>query len=131
MSQPQSAKTTTAPTAQELTAAVHAANVEGNDLEKAAAQIVEQIGMPVFREALAQQPELKQLTPALVVDLISSALAMDIFDNAGPDEDVIVQLQNGYVTVPAAQREILQSGVTRILGTRRAEIEQLLAKGKQ
>jgi hypothetical protein len=115
--------------ATELTKAVSQANSDSSDLDKAAVQLVEQIGMPVFREALAKQPELKQLKAATAVDLISSSLAMDLFADAGPNEDVIVQLPNGYVTVPATQREVLQSGIIRTLVGRTSEIEQLLAKG--
>lgn len=119
----------TTASATELTKVVNQANSDSSDLDKAAAQIVEQIGMPVFREAVAKQPELKQLEVATAVDLLSSSLTMDLFADAKPDEDVVVQLPNGYVTVPATQREVLQSGIIRTLVGRTSELEQLLAKG--
>jgi hypothetical protein len=129
LSQPKPSTPSTGHNTAELRNAVTTANTESADLEKAVTQIVDQIGLPVLRQALSRQPELKHLNPALVVDLMSSSLAADLFSGAGPDDDVIVQLQNGYVTVPATEREFLQSGVTRVLAKRAGEIEQLLAKG--
>lgn len=119
----------TTASATELTKAVSQANTDSSDVDKAAVQIVEQIGLPVLREALAKQPELRKLEAATAVDLISSSLTMDLFADAGPDEDVVVQLPSGYVTVPATQREVLQSGIIRTLIGRTDELEQLLAKG--
>ncbi|MGC5013474.1 hypothetical protein ACLQ2R_22165 [Streptosporangium sp. DT93] len=111
---------------QELKAAVAAINASGTVLDTAAAKIVDVIGLPSFQQAMAERPELRALEPLRAVDLISSSLAESLFVGAADDQDVLIELDGELVTVPAGQRELLQSAVTRALGAKIAAVGTLL-----
>ncbi|HWM04251.1 MAG TPA: hypothetical protein VNP92_18095 [Actinophytocola sp.] len=113
-------------TSQELKTAATNANVSGADLDAAATKIVELIGLPSFKQAMTEQPELRGLDPVRVVDLIAATLAESLFAGAGAEEDVLIEVSGQYVQVPAGQRELLQSAVARVLTTKTAEVEKLL-----
>lgn len=101
-------------------------NVSGPDLDAAATKIVDAIGLPSFRQAMAEESELRGLEPLRVVDLLSASLAESLFAGAADDQDVLIDLDKEFVTVPPGQRELLQSAITRALSARTAELAKLL-----
>ncbi|GAA3039870.1 MULTISPECIES: hypothetical protein [Streptosporangium] len=111
---------------QEMKATVAAINASGTTLDTAAAKIVDVIGLPSFQQALAERPELRALEPLRAVDLISSSLAESLFVGAADDQDVLIELEGELVAVPAGQREVLRSAVTRALGAKVTAVGTLL-----
>jgi hypothetical protein len=101
-------------------------NANGTELDAVAAKIVAMLGLPSFRQALAGQPELRDLEPMRVVDLISATLAETLFTGATVEEDVLIELDGQFVAVPADKRELLLSAVTRALAASTAEVAKIL-----
>jgi hypothetical protein len=124
MSSPTSSPSTTS-TSEDLTSTVADINKHGSDLDAAAAKVVDEIGLPSLKQALAEQPELRALDPLRAVDLISSLLAEYLF--AVPDGDVLVETgDDQYIAIPAEQRDVFRSAITRVLAKRTEDIGALL-----
>lgn len=96
--------------AETVSDAVKSINAGGTDLEKAAKAIADEIAVPTLKELAGTYPSLKDLEFARAVDYVSTSLVAALFDGVGADEDAVVQLEDGYVAVPAVYREVLQAG---------------------
>lgn len=112
--------------AKEMQAVVAAVNKSGTELDSAATKIINVIGFPSFKNAMTERPELHALETSRVVDLISASLLENLFAGTAEEEDVHIDLGGEYVSVPASQREVLLSAISRVLATRTAEVAAML-----
>lgn len=95
------------------------------ELDKAAAKIVDVVGIPSLRDALADRAELRGLTTEQVVELVAASLAENLF--TGPEsEDVRIDFDGEFLSVPASERELLRAAITRTLAARAGELAKLM-----
>jgi hypothetical protein len=110
--------------------AVQSVNAAGAPLDAAAKQIAEHIAVPALAEFAKEHPALSRLDVARAADYISAALVESLFEGADDDGNVVIQFDDGYLTLPGACRELLQAGIVRYLDDHGSTVAAALTGGK-